>query len=279
MTDEKIREALDAALEVGAMLASGADLEETISAIRESARVIGGERARVLLGADAALEQAEGAVPIEAGGERLGVLLPAAPAAGEDAARFLRLLAQQVALAVRLARLRERETAEMNVDPATRLLDRRGFDLALRREVERAYRTAQPLATVVVDLDRFESVERLHGAEAAGAVLRMAADALRVGLRQIDVAARTGASQFRALLPGSQSPGAREVAERLRCAIAASVVPGAGVLTATCGIAALPEHAANGAGLVQAADAAVSLGQRRGRNCVVVARPLRGQGS
>jgi diguanylate cyclase (GGDEF)-like protein len=138
-------------------------------------------------------------------------------------------------------------------------------------EVERSYRTAPPVSALSIGLDNFEGVP---DAAARDRALRQVADVLHACLRQVDTAARVGPAAFRILLPNAGLDGAREVAERCRCAVAALNLPDVGALTATFGVATHPDHAANGAGLVQAADAALATGVRRGRNCVAAALPL-----
>lgn len=195
-------------------------------------------------------------------------------AAGPDAEPFAALLTDLESVATALAHLRERAGAGAHDDDVTGLLNRRGFDEALRREVDRAYRAGQPLGALAVSLDHFERVTASADPEAGDRALRLVADVLRGCLRQVDVAARTGSASFRVLLHGATLDGARDVAERCRCAIAAARVPDLGTLTATFGVAILPEHAANGAALVQSTDAALGTGVRRGRNCVAVAIPI-----
>jgi diguanylate cyclase (GGDEF)-like protein len=182
-----------------------------------------------------------------------------------DAAAYLKLLAGLVRLA---------ERATLGIDAETGLATRRGFDDAMRRAVERAYRTSQPISALAVSVDHFERIVEVGGAELGDRALRVVAQVLRGCLRQVDVVTRVGASGFRILLPGAGLDGGREVAERCRCAVAATHLPETGALTVTFGVAVLPDHAANGAGLLLAADAALNIGVRRGRNCVAVALPL-----
>jgi len=176
-----------------------------------------------------------------------------------------------VSLLESLAWLGEHASTSASLDEVTGLVNRRGFDTALRQEVERSYRTFQPVSALAVGLDHFE---RVTDAEVRDRALRQVADVLRGCLRQVDTAARVGPAAFRILLPNAGLDGAREVAERCRCAVAALNLPEVGALTATFGVATHPDHAANSAGLAQAADAAFQTGVRRGRNCVAAALPL-----
>jgi diguanylate cyclase (GGDEF)-like protein len=218
------------------------------------------------------------AVLIRSGGEPYGVLALADPTsenATEPAAvDLLRKVGEMAAVAMRCARFADALGARDVTDPLTHLANRKGFEESLRREMERAYRGLVPLSVIVVDVDRLERVNQTNGREAGDAAIRTVAHVLLEGLRQVDIAAHLGSGHFQILLPGATSDGAREVAERLRCAVAAAKVPGVGTITATFGVAVLNEHAANGAGLMQAAAAALDIGKRRGRNRVSLALPI-----
>jgi len=218
------------------------------------------------------------AVLIRSAGEPYGVLaldVPTDAAASEvDTLEMLAKLGDLAAVAAHAAFGAEAHAARDLVDPLTHLANRKGFDESLRREVERAYRGILPLSIIVVDVDRLERINEAHERDGGDVAIQTVANVLLDGLRQVDIAAHVGSGHFQILLPGATSAGAREVAERLRCAVAATKIPGVGTVTATFGVAVLNEHAANGAGLMQAAAAALDLGKRRGRNRVSLALPL-----
>jgi diguanylate cyclase (GGDEF)-like protein len=227
--------------------------------------------------ADASTEQGL-ALLIRGAGEPYGVLALHGPTgdAAFDAGTIdlLGKVGDMAAVAVRAARVDTTQGARDMTDALTHLANRKGFDESMRREVERAYRGLLPLSIIVADVDRLERVNQAHGREGGDVAIQTVAGVLLDGLRQVDIAAHVGSGHFQILLPGATSAGAREVAERLRCAVAATKIPGVGAVTATFGVAVLNEHAANGAGLMQAAAAALDLGKRRGRNRVSLALPL-----
>ena len=79
------------------------------------------------------------------------------------------------------------------------------------------------------------------------------------------------------ILPRTDTPAARAMAERIRAAIETSdVLEGTGVdlsaVTASIGIATAPHHAADAEGLFRAADAAMYAVKRAGKNGVGLAR-------
>ena len=101
-------------------------------------------------------------------------------------------------------------------DPLTGLLNRRGFAEAVDREVARSRRTGDPVSLVVVDLDRFKTLNDSAGHGAGDQALRAVAELLSAGLRGADVAGRWGGDEFAAVLSGIGSVVARDVVDRLR---------------------------------------------------------------
>ena len=146
------------------------------------------------------------------------------------------------------------------------------FTDAIRRETDRATRYGTPLSLVLFDLDGFKSFNDTHGHEAGNRLLEQVGRTLEGMRRTADVAARFGGEEFALLVPGSAS-AALEAAERIRTAIGRIIVPvGNGQhdgRTISAGVAAYvpgekPED------LVEAADRALYLSKRRGRNRVSV---------
>ncbi len=155
-------------------------------------------------------------------------------------------------------------------DPLTGLPNRRAFDEDLAREVARAARTGEPLAVVMLDLDRFKAVNDGYGHAAGDAVLRALAARAQGAVRAGDVVARLGGEELGLLLPGADLARAAEVAERLRAALAALPVDAAGhalAVTASLGCAVLAPGEPPEA-LVARADARLYDAKRDGRNVV-----------
>ena len=102
-----------------------------------------------------------------------------------------------------------------NTDPLTNVASRRYFERALSAAASRE----TIFAVIMLDLDRFKSVNDAYGHPAGDAVLRDLADVLRGSLRAMDMAGRYGGEEFVILLPGAASPEAAAVAERIRRAL------------------------------------------------------------
>lgn len=189
------------------------------------------------------------------------------------------LLLRDVTDRDRMRRELEEAYAELDrqahTDALTGLANRRHFMKTLARELERSERYGHRLSVVVLDLDRFKSVNDSYGHPAGDEVLRSAARALESVCREVDLPARTGGEEMALLLPETDREGARIVAERVRTRIERTehTSPGGddfGV-TASMGVAAAGASARTPEQLLQRADEALYRAKEKGRNRVVVA--------
>jgi diguanylate cyclase (GGDEF)-like protein len=158
-------------------------------------------------------------------------------------------------------------------DDLTMIANRRGFGIALERELARSARLDEPVSLILLDLDYFKAINDEHGHPAGDDALRNVAAALTVACRDLDTAARYGGEEFAVLVPSCTPERAVTVAERMRAAVAAA--PGVTRMSASAGVATYPDHAHNGDDLVAYADEALLLAKRSGRDRTVLstARP------
>lgn len=105
-------------------------------------------------------------------------------------------------------------------DPLTRLLNRRGLETALHLSLAHASRQKLPTAAIMVDIDRFKEVNDNFGHDTGDQVIRQVAQYLQRMSRASDVVARTGGEEFLMVLPQTDLDSARQLAERIRGAIA-----------------------------------------------------------
>ena len=103
-----------------------------------------------------------------------------------------------------------------STDALTGLLNHGAMQVRVREEIARAARDSQPLCCVLIDLDDFKRVNDELGHPAGDALLRRVADALRAEVRPYDQVARYGGDEFVLVLPGTEAPTARAIAERVR---------------------------------------------------------------
>ena len=168
----------------------------------------------------------------------------------------------------------EELTALASTDSLTGLPNRRQFDATLNKEWYRALRDAAPLALLMIDVDRFKSLNDRFGHPVGDAFLAQVGRVIRDNVRRAgDLAARYGGEEFAVILPGTVSTGAIEIAEHIRRAVAATdtrtLVAGGYPLSVSIGVAAMVPLAGGGsASLIHSADAALYQAKRAGRNRV-----------
>jgi diguanylate cyclase len=101
-------------------------------------------------------------------------------------------------------------------DALTGLANRRAFQLALAREVDRVARSGEPALLLALDIDHFKKVNDQHGHAAGDAVIQAVAHALVDSVRPMDLVARVGGEEFAIILPNCASTFGQTVAERIR---------------------------------------------------------------
>jgi diguanylate cyclase (GGDEF)-like protein len=165
-------------------------------------------------------------------------------------------------------------------DGLTGLLNRRALGEALAADVSRASRSGQPLALVLVDADRFKSVNDQHGHQVGDAVLMAIAQRLQGLTRPYDHLGRYGGEEFVLVLPDLDinRPEGRARIDAFHRSISASPVPvpGGALLNVTCsfGVASLAfGRQESGDALIARADAALYRAKANGRNRVEYAEP------
>ncbi|HEX5436245.1 MAG TPA: diguanylate cyclase [Gemmatimonadaceae bacterium] len=176
---------------------------------------------------------------------------------------------------------RERELARANIelhrmavtDALTGLYNRRHLEQRLREMFEHSVRLHEPLACVMADLDHFKEVNDSYGHPAGDVVLKQAAGLLRSVVREVDRLGRYGGEEFMIVLPGTVLDAGVTFAERARQEVAEHVFTFEGGTlrsTMSCGVAAWPHpRIAERHDLVKAADEALYVAKRSGRNRVV----------
>jgi diguanylate cyclase (GGDEF)-like protein len=154
------------------------------------------------------------------------------------------------------------------IDPLTGLLNRSAFAQRLgelQHQIDQGAESS--LGFLMADIDHFKRINDEHGHPVGDAVLRDVAYALRGELRAFDLVYRLGGEEFAILLPGADLVKTREIAERLRVAVARSSTGGIAV-TMSFGCGAVSGSGARLARLYAQADAALYEAKRAGRNRV-----------
>ena len=165
---------------------------------------------------------------------------------------------------------------QATTDALTGLSNRARFDAFLAEQFEQHRAAGKPLSLLLLDVDKFKSINDAHGHPAGDRVRRAIGALLGNAGRSQDVAARYGGEEMALVLPATARPTAAAIAESIRRAIEArptAAGPGLNLpVTASIGVACFepgspfrePAH------LLKAADLAVYNAKRSGRNCVRV---------
>jgi diguanylate cyclase (GGDEF)-like protein len=165
-------------------------------------------------------------------------------------------------------------------DDVTGLYNRRFFSIRLEEEVSRYRRFNHPVSVVLLDLDGFKAVNDELGHAAGDETLRGMAEILLKHSRGINVISRYGGDEFAVLLVETSKAGARLYADRIRYVLPTYRFGHGRRITASFGIASLPEDVAPGpAELIRAADEALYAAKRAGKNRVSVHEDIAGGSS
>jgi diguanylate cyclase (GGDEF)-like protein/PAS domain S-box-containing protein len=159
-------------------------------------------------------------------------------------------------------------------DALTGLPNRVLFRERLSHALSRSARTREPLAILIVDLDDFKHVNDTLGHQNGDRVLRLVADRIVACLRDSDTVSRLSGDEF-AILPleGTDLSAAATVAWKVQAALDAPLVIGEHSiqLTASIGMALVPEHGDNIDDLMRRADLAMYDAKRHQSRCALFA--------
>ena len=157
-------------------------------------------------------------------------------------------------------------------DPVTGLLNHRGINALLDKELARCERSGGHFAVVMMDLDNFKLFNDTYGHASGDGVLQEVAAVLNKSVRRGDFVGRYGGDEFLALLPDTDARNALKTIERVKQTLdefgwspdGESELP----LCMSCGIATYPFDGRHVGELLAAADANMYRSKGQGGNCV-----------
>ncbi|WP_431102368.1 putative bifunctional diguanylate cyclase/phosphodiesterase [Roseateles noduli] len=191
------------------------------------------------------------------------------------AAPFHRRMVQACAQLCQIAFMHDRHQREIErlayFDGVTGLPNRTLLADRARQTLMQASRTEAPAALLLLDIDRFKTVNDSLGHAVGDQVLKHISERLLGALRDSDTLARLGGDEFVALLPGCSADDAMHVAGKLRAVLEAPL-PLAGSharvqMTASIGVCAYPRDGLDLDQLLKNADIAMYEAKRAGRDC------------
>lgn len=195
--------------------------------------------------------------------------------------RSLQQEAQQSALDLLVAQktlelertLKEKAEIQARTDYLTGLHNRRHFIEQAEHELARALRYHRPLSLLMIDIDRFKTINDTWGHSTGDAVLRKVSLLIRNALREVDIMGRMGGEEFAAVLVEIDVEHAMQVAQRLCTTVAeTSIVLQEGEsmqVTISLGLTGLKGRDITFDSLLKEADLALYRAKQSGRNRVV----------
>ncbi len=163
-------------------------------------------------------------------------------------------------------------------DSLTGLANRRQFELALSREIDRVARIGEPALVLMADIDHFKQVNDTYGHPAGDQVLKAVAECLLDCVRPMDTVARFGGEEFAVILPNCPPAFGHTVAERIRAKVfrrPVPVSPGVEVrVSISLGGAFAPQWVRSSAPLwIERADQQLYRAKAEGRNRACLEQP------
>jgi diguanylate cyclase (GGDEF)-like protein len=216
-------------------------------------------------------------LPLRANNEELGALIGMVgltarvdPAQLDTAA----VLAAHVAVSLDAAIALRRERESAVTDQLTGILNRRGLEERIERELGSAHERRAPLTLLVIDCDDFKDINDRAGHEFGDALLREVADLLARSLPEGAVVGRLGGDEFVVMLPGAGADTAVALGGRIRSVLAEGLTDAGYPLRVSAGISTYPFDGAGPTALLRAADQALYAAKNAGKDRIASFRDV-----
>lgn len=180
------------------------------------------------------------------------------------------------AMANQLQRANERLEKLVGTDPLTQVLNRRGVEDVLGRELRRMRRAGEMLTAILVDCDDFKSVNDSFGHAVGDAALVALTESVSAALREGDHVGRVGGDEFLVILPSTTVAEGLVVAEKLRQAIKTTTLPLTNeglVLSASLGVGTVERDVVSLEEVLTTLNEALRKSKRAGKDMVSTDRP------
>lgn len=184
------------------------------------------------------------------------------------------LLAQRNAVDEAQEKIRKLEqeleslSEKVRIDQLTGVLNRRGMDEAMTREVARAARAGTKLSIALLDIDNFKKLNDNYGHHVGDAALKHLAMVIQESIRPTDIVSRFGGEEFVVLLPNTDIEQAMASMTRLQRALTKRFFMGNNeqiLITFSAGVA-LYQESDDQASVLHRADQAMYLAKKSGKN-------------
>ncbi|HEY1262131.1 MAG TPA: diguanylate cyclase [Terriglobales bacterium] len=184
---------------------------------------------------------------------------------------IMNTLADLLATALHNTRVFQTLQQQSITDGLTGIKTRRFFWEALSSEWKRASRSGRPFSVVLIDLDKFKTVNDTMGHLEGDLVLARVGRLLEQKSRQSNVVARYGGDEFVVLMPETGAEQAQVMAERLRLWLSGDPMLSEYHITGSFGVASFPVHGFSMEDLIRVADAGMYASKHAGGDRVSTA--------
>jgi diguanylate cyclase (GGDEF)-like protein len=195
---------------------------------------------------------------------------------GDSVRPTLEVLASHVAVSLANARMLKRLEELATLDGLTGLLNKRALTELGTQKLKSATRFKKPLSLMVCDIDHFKKVNDTYGHDIGDLVIKGFGEVLRRVKRDTDIVGRFGGEEFVIACEETDDRGAAQLAERIRTELEATTFhsdQGQVKVTCSVGVAPFPAAGETWEALFKAADEALYVSKRTGRNRVTVWNP------
>lgn len=166
----------------------------------------------------------------------------------------------------------DRERRFARIDHLTGIVNRRGFQEVLERELRRHARSSRPLCIAYFDCDDFKSVNDRGGHAEGDRLLRTVAQTLAANVRASDVVGRVGGDEFAILFPETDGEALQPAIDKLRAALAELCARDGWPVTFSMGVTTFHSPMPGAEAAVAAADMVMYRAKAGGKNQVAYSR-------
>ena len=182
----------------------------------------------------------------------------------EEQQGLFAFIANYCALFIQNMELMEQANKYTNTDTLTGLYTHRGFQEVLSAELKRADENETPLSIIMLDVNNISKINRELGHAKGDEVIKLLAEKVKQNIRSTDKAGRYGGDEIAIILPDTNTPDAKYLAEYITYCLSCCFVDDVGPVKVSVGITTFPEASRDQEKLLILAEQAMYISQAKG---------------
>ena len=182
----------------------------------------------------------------------------------ENQVGLFSFIASYCALFMDNIELLEQTNKFANTDTLTGLYTHRGFQEVLKAELKRAEENESSLSIIMLDVNNISKINRELGHAKGDEVIKLLAEKVKQNIRSTDKAGRYGGDEIAIILPDTNTPDAKYLAEYITYCLSCCFVDDVGPVKVSVGIATFPECSRDQEKLLILAEQAMYISQAKG---------------